>query len=99
MSQEPHLRTGLQKYLLRPDGIAKLVKAGTDELRFRFLCKLVLFDMEIVTFEKCKVHACNHGNKVSTRIHLFQTFKWYSIELREKLCYLNVAEGWIVDFC
>lgn len=58
-------------------------------------------DMEIVTFEKCKVHACNHGNKVSTRIHLFQleTFKWYSIELREKLCYVNVAEGWIVDFC
>ena len=26
-------------------------------------------------------------------------FQWYSIELREKLCYLNVAEGWIVDFC
>ena len=52
-------------------------------------------DMEIVTFEKCKVLACNHGNKVSTRIHLFQleTFKWYSIELGEKLCYLNVAEG------
>ena len=29
-------------------------------------------DMEIVAFEKCKVHACNQGNKVSTRIHLFQ---------------------------
>ena len=58
-------------------------------------------DMEIVAFEKCKFHGCNHGNKVSTRIHLFQleAFKWYSIELREKLCYLNVAEGWIVDFC